>query len=208
MLGMILEIPDSPAGRFDGYTSKAQTEARVLRDVFRKGDRWYRTGDTFRYDEDGYFWFVDRIGDTFRWKSENVSTEEVGLVLADFPGPAMVNVFGVKVPNAEGRAGMVALTYGDPSQFDPQAFHDFASARLQHYAVPVFVRVVANPDLTPSFKLRKFELQAEGYDHRRLSDPLFVHDPKAGTYVPVTDASLEALGYAPFEAPKPGQAVS
>ncbi len=199
MLCQILDIPDVPAGRFDGYTSKEQTEARILKDAFAPGDRWYRTGDLFRYDEDGYYYFVDRIGDTFRWKSENVSTEEVALVLSGFPGPSMVNVYGVRVPNTEGRAGMVALTYDDVSRFDPVAFYAFASSKLQHYAVPVFVRIMTHADLTDSFKLRKFALQSEGYDHRSITDPLYVADPAAGRYVPVTDETLRALGIAPFE---------
>src|SRR5690606_12595943 len=105
-VGMIPDLPDSGAGRFEGYTDPEATERKVLRDVFRPGDRWYRSGDLLRYDAEGYFYFVDRIGDTFRWKSENVSTQEVAEALAGFPGLELANVYGVVVPGAEGRAGM------------------------------------------------------------------------------------------------------
>ncbi len=98
------------AGReFEGYTNKADSDKKMLRDVFKKGDVWFRTGDLMRRDEHGYFYFVDRIGDTFRWKGENVSTGEVGEVLAAAPGIREANVYGVSVPGAEGRAGMASL---------------------------------------------------------------------------------------------------
>jgi fatty-acyl-CoA synthase len=199
MLGQIFDFPDSPAGRFEGYTSTEQSEARILRDVFAPGDRWYRTGDMLRCDADGYFWFVDRIGDTYRWKSENVSTEEVARMLSEFPGPLLVNVYGVKVPHAEGRAGMVALTYPPQGHFDPEAFYKFAAARLQPYAMPVFVRLSAEADMTASFKLRKVDLQREGYDPLRIRDPLFVLDAARGRYRPLDADALRDAGLEPFE---------
>ncbi len=119
---LIAEVLDGPtaAGFFEGYTSAEATEAKLLRNVFRPGDRWMRSGDLVRFDADDYFYFVDRVGDTFRWKGENVSTDEVAAALARFPGPAVVNVYGVRVTGAEGRAGMVALTYADAALFRPQ----------------------------------------------------------------------------------------
>jgi len=197
---LIAEVLDGPgaAGFFEGYTSRAATDAKLLCNLFRPGDRWVRSGDLVRFDADDYFYFVDRVGDTFRWKGENVSTEEVGAVLAQFPGPTVVNVYGVRVPGTEGRAGMVALTYADPGRFEPQAFHRFASAHLADYAVPLFVRVSAEAELTSTFKLRKVELQRAGYDPQRITDPLYVRDARADTYRPLRAATLAALGIAPF----------
>ena len=196
---LIAEVLDGPGagGYFEGYTSAAATEAKQLRDVFRAGDRWVRSGDLVRFDADDYFYFVDRVGDTFRWKGENVSTDEVAQVLGQFPGPAVVNVYGVRIPGTEGRAGMVALTYARPEQFDPGAFHAFAAAHLADYAIPVFVRLTAEADLTSTFKLRKVELQRAGYDPGRVRDPLYVRDAAAGTYRPLTAATLAGLGIAP-----------
>jgi|TARA_R100000501_G_scaffold17919_1_gene34960 fatty-acyl-CoA synthase len=187
-------------GFFEGYTSEEATEAKLIRDLFKPGDAWFRSGDLVRFDEEDYFFFVDRVGDTFRWKSENVATLEVETVLSDFPGPSIVNVYGVKVPQTEGRAGMVSLTYADATDFDPEAFYRFAEEHLAHYAVPVFVRISAAPEMTTTFKLRKVELQREGYDPAQAGDDvLFVADPEARTYQPVTSETLERLGISPFE---------
>jgi fatty-acyl-CoA synthase len=192
-IGMILDLPDSGAGRFEGYTSAADTERKILRDVFRPGDRWYRSGDLLSQDADGYFTFVDRIGDTYRWKSENVSTQEVAEALAGFPGLAIANVYGVAVPGAEGRAGMAALVLQPGTSFDGPAFFAFTARRLPPYALPVFVRLVAEPDVTSTFKLRKTRLQEEGYDPTRVADPLFVRDEHGATYVALTAERADQL---------------
>ncbi len=189
-IGVIPDLPDSGAGRFEGYTSAAETEKKILRDVFRRGDRWYRSGDLLRCDEDGYFYFVDRIGDSFRWKSENVSTLEVAEALAGFAGLEVANVYGVEVPHAEGRAGMAALVFNDLRAFDGRAFYAHALARLPAYAAPMFVRLVRQADLTSTFKLRKVDLQREGYDPARIADPLFIRDDRARAYVPLTAANM------------------
>jgi len=197
---LIAEILDGPgaAGFFEGYTSREATEAKILRDVFRIGDRWVRSGDLVRHDADDYYYFVDRVGDTFRWKGENVSTEEVAQVLAQFPGLAVANVYGVRVPGTDGRAGMAALTFDRSGRFDPRAFHEFATQRLASYAVPLFLRLTGEADLTPTFKLRKIDLQRAGYDPRRTTDPLYVRNAQAACYVPLSDDALRALGMAPF----------
>lgn len=189
-LGAIPDLPNSGAGRFEGYTDAAATERKILRDVFQKGDRWYRSGDLLRCDEDGYFYFVDRIGDTYRWKSENVSTQEVAEALGGFPGLEIANVYGVRVPGAEGRAGMAALVLRNRDSFDGAAFFAWVEARLPAYAAPLFVRLVAEPDVTSTFKLRKVDLQREGYDPALVRDPLFVRDPAARAYLPLDAASL------------------
>src|SRR5690606_39040110 len=142
-VGMLINLPDIGAGRFEGYTSPETTASTIPRNVLGDGDACGASGAPLRYDEDGYCYFVDRIGDTFRWKSENVSTQEVADALGDFPGLELINIYGVLVPGHEGRAGMAAVLMQPGQQFDPQAFHTFASERLPHYAVPVFVRVSA-----------------------------------------------------------------
>jgi len=205
LIGMIPDLPDSGAGRFEGYTSKEATEKKILRDVFAPGDAWYRSGDLLRQDDEGYFYFVDRIGDTYRWKSENVSTQEVAEALGGFPGLEVANVYGVRVPGTEGRAGMAALVFAATEEFDGAAFFEFSSERLPHYAVPLFVRIPALADLTATFKLRKFDLQREGYDANSVGDPLYVRDEQARSYVPLTEASLAKAGLPAFnsdEAPE------
>jgi fatty-acyl-CoA synthase len=197
-IGAIPDLPGSGAGRFEGYTSAEATEAKILRGVFAPGDAWYRSGDLLRRDADDYYYFVDRIGDSFRWKSENVSTQEVAEVLHGFPDVAIANVYGVRVPGMEGRAGMAALVLRDGADFDPRAFHAFVAEALPRYAAPVFVRIASEADVTSTFKLRKVDLQREGYGDA-VADPMFVRDDRLGAYVPLADATLAAAGYAPFE---------
>jgi len=192
-IGMIPDLPDSGAGRFEGYTSAEETEKKVLHDVFRTGDKWYRSGDLLYHDEDDYYYFVDRIGDTYRWKSENVSTQEVAEVLAAFPGLEIANVYGVRVPNTEGRAGMAALVLRDPDAFDGRAFYEFTEQRLPHYAAPVFVRLCKEADITSTFKLRKVDLQRDGYDLERVHDPIFIREAATRTYVRLSAETLAAF---------------
>lgn len=198
-VGYIVDSPDIGAGRFEGYTSEVATESKILRNVFQDGDAWWSSGDLLRYDEDGYCYFVDRIGDTFRWKSENVSTQEVAAELGDYSGLELINVYGVKVPRHEGRAGMASLVMQPGCQFDPQAFFELVTERLPHYARPVFVRVAKQADMTSTFKHRKVDLQRQGYDPARFGDPLYVRDDTNGTYAPFSLAVLERNGLPPFE---------
>jgi fatty-acyl-CoA synthase len=173
------------AGReFEGYTNRADSDRKMLRDVFEKGDVWFRTGDLMRRDEHGYFYFVDRIGDTFRWKGENVSTGEVGSVLAAVPGIREANVYGVSVPGMEGRAGMAALVVdGD---FNLDALPGWLKVRLAHYAWPVFLRLSPRIDVTGTFKQRKVDLVREGLDPATIADPLYVFDAGSGRYERLT----------------------
>ncbi|HEU0196651.1 MAG TPA: AMP-binding protein, partial [Nevskiaceae bacterium] len=194
-LGMILDIPDLMAGRFEGYTSKEETEKKILRNVFEDGDAWWFSGDLIRCDADGYCWFVDRVGDTFRWMSENVSTAEVADELGDFPGMDAITIYGVQVPKHDGRAGMAAVVMQAEHRFDPIALYRLALSKLPRYAAPLFVRVTPTAQMTGNYKLRKVDLQREGFDAGIVKDPLFVRDDKAGTYVPLTpDALHRVLG--------------
>lgn len=196
MLGMILELPGVTGGRFDGYTDPDATEKKILRNAFRPGDAWLRTGDLFRRDEDDYYYFVDRIGDTFRWKSENVSTTEVSSALEDLPGLDTITVYGVAIPGQEGRAGMVTVVMQPGQRFDPAGFYQRARDRLPGYAVPVFVRVRTSADITATLKLRKVDLQKLGYA-AAAGDELYVADPGAGSYVSLSGENLARLGIAP-----------
>ncbi len=200
-IGAIPDLPDSGAGRFEGYTSAEATERKILRGVFAEGDAWYRSGDLLRRDADSYFYFVDRVGDSFRWKGENVSTQEVAEALSGFPGLEIANVYGVRVPGAEGRAGMAALVL-EPAGFDGAALFAWVEERLPRYAAPLFVRLTREADVTTTFKLRKVDLQRQGYGPERVADPLFVRDEAQRAYVPLTPGSLAAVGVARFE-PEP-----
>jgi len=177
--------------RFEGYTDAEASGKKILRDVFSPGDAWYRTGDLMRQDEQGFFYFVDRVGDTFRWKGENVSTTEVAGVIGSCPGIADVAVYGVAVPGADGRAGMAALVVAD--DFDLGGLRRALGERLPAYARPVFLRVVPSIELTGTFKLRKQELALEGYDPQRVVDALYVDDTVRGEYVPLDEALHERL---------------
>ncbi|HKB97008.1 MAG TPA: long-chain-acyl-CoA synthetase [Rhizomicrobium sp.] len=173
------------AGReFEGYTNRADSDKKMLRDVFRHGDLWFRTGDLMRRDGHGYFYFVDRIGDTFRWKGENVSTGEVGEALAAAQGILEANVYGVTVPGVDGRAGMAALVVdGD---FSLDALPVQLKARLAPYARPIFLRLSPHIDVTGTFKQRKVDLVREGFDPAAIADPLYFLDPASGKYERLT----------------------
>uniref|UniRef100_A0ABX1PQA4 Long-chain-acyl-CoA synthetase n=2 Tax=Aromatoleum anaerobium TaxID=182180 RepID=A0ABX1PQA4_9RHOO len=199
-IGYIVDHPDIGGGRFEGYTSAEATERKILRNVFAEGDAYWSSGDLLRYDDDGYFYFVDRIGDTYRWKSENVSTMEVADALSDYPGAELINIYGVKVPGHEGRAGMAAIVMQEDHRFDPAGFYALAEARLPRYAAPLFVRVPRAADLTTTFKLRKVDLQRQGYDPAAFDDPLYVRSEAERTYLPYSADALENEGLPAFSA--------
>lgn len=190
----------SPAGFFEGYLSPTETEKKLIRDIFKPGDVWFRSGDLVRFDEHDYFWFVDRVGDTYRWKSENVSTLEVETILSAYPDIAIVNVYGVQVPNIEGRAGMAAVTLEAGRPFDPVGFYRYAAEKLAPYAIPVFVRLTEAPDMTTTYKLKKTALQKQGFDPANTGgDAIFIANQAAGKYTPLTAEVLESAGPAWFE---------
>jgi fatty-acyl-CoA synthase len=170
-------------GAYTGYLDRAASEKAVLRDVFRKGDRWFRTGDLLRQDRDGYFYFVDRVGDTFRWKGENVSTGEVTERIVEAPGVKAAIVYGVTVGALEGRAGMAALVVGE--DFDLAAFAAHVQAGLPPYARPLFVRLLPYLETTGTFKPRKVDLVAQGFDPAKVSGDLYVRAPAQG-FTPMT----------------------
>jgi len=180
-IGQIASAGGQQGGRFEGYADAGASEKKILRDVFAQGDAWYRTGDLMRKDAQGFFYFVDRVGDTFRWKGENVSTGEVTAVVTSCPGIADAAVYGVAVPGADGRAGMAAIVVD--TEFDLTAFRQHVATRLPEYARPLFLRIVAAIEITGTFKLRKQELALEGFDPAKVTDPLYFDDRQQEAYV-------------------------
>ncbi|MFQ5418591.1 MAG: AMP-binding protein, partial [Myxococcota bacterium] len=169
---------------FDGYVDRPATEKKILTGVFKKGDRYFNTGDLLNLHEDRWISFADRVGDTFRWKGENVSTAEISGILGDGEGVLEANVYGVLVPGAEGRAGMAAIDIDDG--FDLAGFARFIEAKLPGYQRPRFLRIIkAGMNITGTFKHQKVDYRKQGFDPRQIEDDLFVLD--SGTYVPVDE---------------------
>ncbi len=181
------------AGRFEGYTSSEATESKILRNVFQQGDAWFRSGDLMRRDAKGYYFFVDRIGDTFRWKGENVSTQEVADAIGELPGIELCAVYGVQLPAADGRAGMAGLVLRDGFALDGAALYAHVAAHLPAYARPAFVRTLPAADLTGTFKIRKGPLQREGFEPRDPGDPVWFRDDAKRAYLPLTQAVRERI---------------
>jgi len=190
-VGLIPEGEGQRAGRFEGYADKEASARKVLRNVFKQGDVWYRTGDLMRRDERGFFYFVDRIGDTYRWKGENVSTAEVLTALTASRGVLDGVVYGVLVPGADGRAGGAALVVN--AEFELAAFRADVAQRLPPYARPVFLRILTTLEATGTFKPRKQELVQAGFDPARANGPLYFDDPRSQRYVPVDTALFAAI---------------
>jgi fatty-acyl-CoA synthase len=180
------QITSEPGKTFDGYSQQADTQKKVLHDVFAKGDAWFRTGDLMRRDAHDYFYFVDRIGDTFRWKGENVATSEVSEALGVVPGVREANVYGVSVPGQDGRAGMASLVVGP--EFDAATLAQNLASNLPAYARPVFLRLQPEMEITGTFKQRKVELVKEGFDPKAVADPIYWLDPATGRYGPLDAA--------------------
>lgn len=184
--------------KFDGYTSEAETEKKIIRDAFEDGDAWFNSGDLMRTIDVGFslglphFQFVDRVGDTYRWKSENVSTNEVGEVINSHPQVRFCNVYGVDIPGADGKAGMAAIVLGHgESTLDLESFSAHVKSQLPSYARPVFIRIQSDIDTTGTFKMVKGQLRKEGYDIDAVQDPLYVLKPGSENYAPL-DASFAA----------------
>lgn len=183
---LLSRISDAhPFANFDGYADPASTESRVIRNAFEDGDEWFNAGDLLRADADGDLWFVDRLGETWRWKGENVSTEEVAGVVASLPSVAACAAYGVKLPNSEGRAGMVALKLIPGQVFDGKELARVVEKHLFPAARPMFVRLVEELPMTSTLKLIKRDLQNDGADPRKISDALYYFDEKLLEYRPL-----------------------
>ena len=189
IVGMIRKNVSS--SHFDGYSDSKATKKKVMCDVFSHGDQVFLSGDILRKDEDGFLYFCDRTGDTFRWKGENVSTTEVEAVMANILQLRDVVAYGVEVPGNEGRAGMAAIV-GTRESVDLSGLAQQLFLSLPHYAVPLFVRLIPSADLTGTFKLKKVKLRNEGFDIS-LPDPLFILDMASKVYIPFTEELYQKL---------------
>jgi fatty-acyl-CoA synthase len=185
-IGKIRNGASQTGGNFEGYTSAADTERKILRDVFEPGDAWYGTGDLMRMDSGGFYYFVDRIGDTFRWKGENVATSEVADAIMAFPGIMETTVYGVAVAGTEGAAGMAVLVgNGEPNLAE---LREHLARRLPPYARPLFLRIRDSVDVTGTFKHKKSDLVREGFDPRATQDTIYFDDSQRQAYVPLDPA--------------------
>ncbi|MGM0578593.1 MAG: alpha/beta fold hydrolase [Myxococcota bacterium] len=184
---------EHPLARFDGYADPEETERRILRDVFEPGDAWFVTWDLLRRDEEGDFWFVDRLGDTYRWKGENVSTAQVASVVSEAPFVAAATVYGVELPGREGRAGMAAVELEEGERFDGEAMFGLVTRHLTPAARPRFLRVVKRLDVTDTLKFVKTDLQEDGADPGRFGDPLYWYDEASRAYRPLDMDTWAAL---------------
>ncbi|HWQ74311.1 MAG TPA: long-chain-acyl-CoA synthetase [Syntrophomonas sp.] len=179
---------------FAGYVNNPQaTEEKIMHNVLREGDCYFDSGDLVCLAEDDYFSFVDRLGDTFRWKSENVSTNQVSNVVNKFGQMEDVNVYGVQIPGLEGRCGMAAIKLMDGEVIDWSKLGAFVCEKLPSYARPYFIRLRDTIDATNSFKQLKKQLQTEGFDPAAIKDPLYFLDPEKNIYVELTPQLYEDI---------------
>jgi len=185
---------------FEGYTDPEATEKKIVRDVYEQGDAWFNSGDLMRTVEAGYtlgyphYQFVDRVGDTFRWKSENVSTNEVGEIINGYEQIKFSNVYGVNIPGTDGRAGMAAVILQDGIEsLDLKGFAEYMRQELPGYAIPVFLRIQTDIDVTGTFKMVKGDLREQAYNIDVFDDPVFVMKPGEESYVTADQDYVESV---------------
>lgn len=223
MTGFCQQVPRGEAGefliqvdpadieaKFQGYLGNSKaSSSKIIRDVLKKGDAYFRTGDVMRFDREGRLWFEDRIGDTYRWKSENVSTTEVSSTFGHHPNVHEGNVYGVKVPGHEGKAGCVAILLTESALIHGeervaiksevlQSLATYASNSLPKYAVPIFLRLVKDPAITGNNKQQKSGLQNQGIDLKAIEaggsrDRLYWLKPGSTTYTDFRQEDFDAL---------------
>jgi len=166
----------------------------MIYDAFEKGDRWFNTGDMLRNIGWGHHEFVDRTGDTFRWKGENVSTMEVEKIVNSFFQVEQSTAYGIKFGQGDGRLGMVAVRpKTKPDEFDLEGFGRLLSTSLPAYAIPRFLRFKTEFEMTPTHKIKKVGLSEDGYDLTKIEDPMFVLLPGRDTYQPLTEAIVAEI---------------
>nr|XP_046231096.1 long-chain fatty acid transport protein 6 [Scatophagus argus] len=179
---------------FFGYAgSKQLTEKKLMRSVFVKGDAYFNTGDLMAEDKEGFICFKDRVGDTFRWKGENVATTEVSETLGLVDFIQEVNVYGVEIPGHEGRAGMAAVIVRLGLTFDGKKLFEHVTKDLPTYARPLFIRLQEVMEMTSTFKQQKFQLVQGGFNPSVICDPLYVLDYQQKTYIPLTDSIYQSI---------------
>ncbi|XP_031842232.1 fatty acid transport protein 3 [Nomia melanderi] len=177
--------PKKVVNDFCGYADSKASEQKILRDVFRKGDRVFNSGDILVMDEFGYFYFKDRTGDTFRWRGENVATSEVEAIVSNVIQLKDAAVYGVEVPHVEGKAGMASI-YDPDKTLNIKEMAEGVKKALPPYARPLFVRVLSELPMTGTFKLKKKDLQQDGFNIKKITDPVYFLD-HTGVYVKLTE---------------------
>lgn len=184
-------MPGNPSRAFLGYVDKDASSKKIVRDVFHKGDSAFLSGDLLVSDEYGNLYFKDRTGDTFRWKGENVSTSEVEAQVSNVAGYRDTVVYGVEIPNTEGRAGMAAILDVDQT-LDLDELVTGLKTVLPTYARPQFIRLLSKVDMTGTFKLKKIDLQKEGFDPTAINDSLY-YMASSGKYEKLDKAVYEQI---------------
>ena len=186
---LLIQITDT--AKFEGYTNPEATKLKVIDNAFEKGDSYFNSGDLMKTVDVGFaffqkhYQFVDRVGDTFRWKSENVSTNEVGDLISNFDHIEFANVYGVEIPNTDGRAGMAAVVFKDSfelSKKNIQTLTDHIKECLPSYARPIFIRILKDLPTTTTHKLQKVELREDAFHIDRVKDDLLVMKPGQSCY--------------------------
>lgn len=179
---------------FDGYLNQQETAKKIGHNIFKKGDVYFLTGDLLIKDEYGYVYFHDRIGDTFRWRGENVSTAEVEAIMSNILSLRDVVVYGVKIPGTEGRAGMAAIADPHNKGIDLSSLVQGLKEKLPIYAHPIFLRIIlGDVSLTGTFKLQKTKLRQEGFDVGVVKDKLFYFDSQVKQYVDLDEGKYAKI---------------
>jgi citronellyl-CoA synthetase len=182
---LIMEIPEKTP--FPGYSDKKKTEEKIFRDAFSKGDMWFNTGDMLRNMGFRHAQFADRVGDTFRWKGENVSTQEVEKAIDTFRGVSSSAVYGVSIPGSDGKAGMAAIIKDEETPLDISNLAGHLKTSLPKYAVPLFVRFVHDFEWTATHKIKKTNLKTQGYDPSQAKEDVYILLPGSESYVPLNN---------------------
>ncbi len=182
---LIMEISEKTP--FPGYSDKKKTEEKIFRNVFKKGDLWFNTGDMLRNMGFRHAQFADRLGDTFRWKGENVATQEVEKAIDSFPGVLSSAVYGVTLPRSDGKAGMAAIVKDNKTPLDIFKLAEHLKGSLPKYAVPIFVRIVADFEWTATHKIKKTNLKNQGFDLSEVKDGMYVLLPGSERYETLND---------------------
>jgi fatty-acyl-CoA synthase len=190
-IGRVVQDPVNVGRGFDGYTSEEDSEKKFIRNVFEPGDAWIRSGDLMRKDGQSFFYFIDRVGDTFRRKGENVATSEVSAAICEFPGIWHASVYGVPVLGTEGRVGMAALVAD--TALDLVGLHRHLANRLPTYARPLFLRMRFSADLTGTFKYSTADLARQGYDPGAIADELYFDLMESNQFVPLDEKLYQRI---------------
>jgi solute carrier family 27 fatty acid transporter 1/4 len=190
--GVIVGKLEHKKYQYLGYYNETETEKRVIHNVLKKGDSYFNTNDVMVMDEEGYVYFCDRLGDTFRWKAQTVSTFVVESTMSKLLSNRDVIVYGVAVPGCEGRAGMAAIVDGSNEVAMENLYHVLKDD-LPYYAIPLFVRKIKAAPLTTTMKFQKVKMRNEGFDIGSVTDPVYFLHPTQKSYVLVTESLLEQI---------------